>query len=486
MTRQAHSIDGRHFAFEASLDEAIPIGSYVHIAAENGRTYLGHVLDESVVDAVSRTGTAGAARSINGHGVLLARLTDGGSVSVDPTDVFGTSSVTEADGRTVATHLAGLASRSAALTLGSLGVLEGVSAVLSAKGFGRHTFLCGQSGSGKTYTLGLILEQLLLETDLRIVVLDPNSDYVNMASVRPRQETGLEEGEYAALLDRYTTIASRIHTYGGPGAPGRLQAHFGRLTAKQQAMVLGLDPIADPEEYNAFLRAADAMEGEDYSLDDIVTLLQSSFAQDERRLGMRITNLRVTDLSIWARPDDKGIKEHLPADWRMVVFDLGSLPSDRERSIAAAAVLGEFWEQRAERIPLLIVVDEAHNICPQTPIDPNQALATEHAVKIAGEGRKFGKFLLLSTQRPEKLHQNVLSQCDNLVLMRMNSTVDLEQLKRTFSFVPPSLIEQASGFGLGDGLAAGKIAPDPIRFKTGRRFTLEGGSDVPATWAQRR
>jgi DNA helicase HerA-like ATPase len=485
MTRRAHSIDGRRFAFQASLDEAVPIGSYVRITADNGRSYLGQVLDEAVVDPTRRSGTE-AERAVTGGGVLLARLTEEGSTRADTTDVFGSSTVTEADAATVASHLAMWTAGGAGLSLGALGVLGEVPAVLAAKGFGRHTFLCGQSGSGKTYTLGLILERILLETDIRVVVLDPNSDYVNIGSLRPREDTGLDEVQYAALADRFEPIASRIYAYGGPGSPHRLQAGFGRLTGEQQAMVLGLDPIANSEEYNAFLRAANAMESEAYTLDDIVDRLRNSFGEDERRLGMRITNLGVVDLSIWARGDDQTIREQLPADWRMVVFDLGSLPSDRERSIAAAAVLGTFWEQRSERAPVLIVIDEAHNICPQSPIDANQALATEHAVKIAGEGRKFGKYLLLATQRPEKLHQNVVSQCDNLVLMRMNSIVDLEQLKRTFSFVPPSLIEQASGFGLGEGLAAGKIAPDPIRFKTGRRYTLEGGSDVPATWAQRR
>jgi DNA helicase HerA-like ATPase len=485
MTRRAHSIDGRRFAFEASLSEAVPIGSYVRIAAENGRTYLGQVLEETISDSASLPGTAAAERAVRGRGLLLARLTEEGSARADASDVFGSSTMTEADPATVAAHVAKWTVGGAGLPLGALGMLEAVPAVLAAKGFGRHTFLCGQSGSGKTYTLGLILERLLLETDLRIVVLDPNSDYVNVGSLRPRPETGLEEDEYEALAARFEEIASHIYVFGGPNAQRRLQARFGRLTEEQQAKVLGIDPIDNPGEYSAFLRALSTIEGDDYTLDDILDRLRQSFGEDERRLGMRITNLGAADLSIWARRDEKAIREELPSDWRMAVFDLGSLPSDRERSIAAAAVLATFWEQRAERTPVLIVIDEAHNISPQEPIDENQAMATAHTVKIAGEGRKFGKYLLLATQRPEKLHQNVVSQCDNLVLMRMNSIVDLEQLKRTFSFVPPSLIEQASGFGLGEGLVAGKIAPDPIRFKTGRRYTLEGGSDVPATWAQR-
>ena len=46
-------------------------------------------------------------------------------------------------------------------------------------------------------------------------------------------------------------------------------------------------------------------------------------------------------------------------------------------------------------------------------------------MRIAAEGRKFGLYLLVSTQRPQKVHPNVVSQCDNLVLMRLNSAADL-------------------------------------------------------------
>ena len=65
--------------------------------------------------------------------------------------------------------------RGARLRLGELVLADGVPCLADAAGFDRHTFLCGQSGSGKTYSLGVILERLLIETGLRVVVLDPNS-----------------------------------------------------------------------------------------------------------------------------------------------------------------------------------------------------------------------------------------------------------------------------------------------------------------------
>jgi DNA helicase HerA-like ATPase len=138
------------------------------------------------------------------------------------------------------------------------------------------------------------------------------------------------------------------------------------------------------------------------------------------------------------------------------------------------------------RDPILIVIDEAHNVCPQVPDDPLTAMATEHAVRIAGEGRKFGLVLLVSTQRPQKAHENVVSQCDNLVLMRMNSRSDLAVLSEVFSFVPSSLLELASEFRQGDALVAGKLVPSPTLGRIGPRWSVEGGSDIASDWAAAR
>ena len=72
----------------------------------------------------------------------------------------------------------------------------------------------------------------------------------------------------------------------------------------------------------------------------------------------------------------------------------------------------------------------------------------------------------------------MLSQCDNLVLMRMNSAADLGHVASVFSFVPPGLIERATTFGQGEALVAGKIASHPALIRFGERLTREGGADV--------
>ena len=55
------------------------------------------------------------------------------------------------------------------------------------------------------------------------------------------------------------------------------------------------------------------------------------------------------------------------------------------------------WALRTRRVPMLIVIDEAHNVCPGRPEDPLTALAADTVVRIAAEGRKFGLYLLVSS-----------------------------------------------------------------------------------------
>ena len=111
--------------------------------------------------------------------------------------------------------------------------------------------------------------------------------------------------------------------------------------------------------------------------------------------------------------------------------------------------------------------------------------ATELTIAIAGDGRKFGKHLLVATQRPQKLHPNVVTQCDNLVLMRMNSALDIAELAGAFSHLPGELMARASAFEQGMALVGGPLAPHPMLVRIDGRFTPEGGADVPTTWASR-
>ncbi len=92
-------------------------------------------------------------------------------------------------------------------------------------------------------------------------------------------------------------------------------------------------------------------------------------------------------------------------------------------------------------------------MCPAEPADPLQRLAVDFT-RVAGQGRKYGIHLLLAAQRPDKLPTNVLSQCDNLLLMRANSAGDGPALA---SMLLLQLVEFAGTFELEESLLAGKV-----------------------------
>ena len=350
--------------------------------------------------------------------------------------------------------------------MGEFALARGVPCALDAGGFGRHTFMCGQSGSGKTYSLGVLLERLLMETSLRVVVLDPNSDYVRLGE--PRADAPSD------LAARYRDAAGGVAVRSGTSGPDRLRVRFRDLSSAHQAAALRLDPLADREEYAQLTTLLE---------DEGVRSLEDLANSQADALKLRARNLGVDRWELWPGPEGQSLSDELVSDTaaRCTVVDLGSLATREEQALAAGAVLERLWSRRARREPVAIVIDEAHNVCPAEPGDPLTALATEDAIRIAGEGRKFGLYLIVVTQRPQKVHENVLSQCDNLVLMRMNSTADLAHVAELFSFVPRGLIDRATTFEQGEALAAGKIVSHPALVRFGTRITEEGGADV-AGW----
>ncbi|HYI98927.1 MAG TPA: ATP-binding protein [Thermoleophilaceae bacterium] len=456
----ATSVDGRRFEYQASLHELeLEAGGYVAIDA-GAEIRIGQVLslrmERHDADGPDWQGTI-AIRVARGEGALLEG--DGRP--------FHDALVRPATDAEVSAWLERSQSGEACLEVGELALARGVPFALDAGGFGRHTFLCGQSGSGKTYSLGVLLEQLLMRTALRIVVLDPNSDYVRLGEPSP----GADEES----VERYRTAAGSIAVRSGTSGADGIRVRLRDLSPEHQASLLRLDPVADRGEYADLLALVE---------DEDVTSLEDLARSPAEALKLRAHNLGVDRWGIWPGPEGASLPEELEDDdsARCTVVDLGSLPTREEQAVVAGAVLERLWRQRARRRPVAIVIDEAHNICPAEPGDPLTALTTADAIRIAGEGRKFGLYLIVVTQRPQKVHENVLSQCDNLVLMRMNSLADLSHVARVFSAVPAGLIDRATTFAQGEALVSGKVASHPALIRFGSRISREGGTDV-AGWA---
>ena len=492
----ALSVDGRTFAAEAPLrGERLPVGGYVRIDAGDA-TLLGQILNRQIAErqgpelavAVSRDelGLAGeidsavnvaqrlTLRFIAAEGVILGRLKGRTFERIDAEAPFADAPVTGATedevGRYIAGSGTGLAVGPAVHGPANLPVR------LHAEAFARHTFLCGQSGSGKTFSLAVVLEEMLLETSLRLIVLDPNSDYVGLSQLRADAESDPRAARFREVAEHV-----RVLRPASVGDRDVLQLRVGDLKPEAQAAIAGLDPLADREEYAAYREAVETLRAGAPSFNDLRAHLPVE-------LQLRLDNLGVVEWEVW-RGDRPGpvLDDYLDeGDWRCLVLDLGAFGSAAEQRVVAERLLERLWDDRFARRPTLMVIDEAHNVCPAVPEDDLQAMITDRCVQVAGEGRKYGLYLLAATQRPAKLHPNVLSQCENLVLMRMGSRADLAHVQEVFSMVPPDLLAEATAFGLGECLLAGRIVDYPTLARTsGRRLSHEGGGDVPATWAKR-
>jgi len=465
MDATAASADGRSIVFEAPLGTPLAPGGFAVV--ETDPPLLSQITG---CEIVARDVDGRRASLLEGTATALGRGTGGfGGVAIGPAPPDAIAAWADehlgADG----------------LDVGSLVHAPDVRARLNAGGLARHTFLCGQSGSGKTYTTGVLLEQIVRQTSLRLIVIDPNSDHVGL-----RETLEAADGDVAAA---HRARAGGIEIVRAersmPFATAMIGMRFSNFGTPAQALVLRLDPVNDADELEALLDST-ALLTPPYDPADVAAAAVAANTTAGRRLAVRIRTLGIDQWQLWQPDPEIPVLGDLARTAGGLVVDTGSMRDPAERSAIAAGVLAGLWATRAQRIPTLVVLDEAHHICPAEPADPIQAVATDLAVLIAGEGRKYGIFMVVATQRPQKVHPSVVAGCESLVLLRMNSLRDVAELEGFFSHVPEGLLRLAPGFVRGEALVAGALAPAPLHLRIGGRITPEGGGDVPSTWASPR
>lgn len=472
----AFSIDGRIVGFVGPLELGVGIGGLA-VVEQGERLVVVHVHEVRLESGRTGDAVAGAEvshRGVRGTGVVLGLLDAGGFTGVGQLHAFGEHPVRPATVDEVAQVLDSLDGDAATITIGSLRATPGLPARLRSKGFARHTFMCGQSGSGKTYTTGVLFERLLAYSSLPMLIIDPNSDHVHLGALADDSDATDEAERYRRVAP--TVVVSRTR---GLPSTATLCVDFSDLELDVQATLLRLDPIGDLDEYAALRWVTERLDPP-FSVVDVARA--ASQDPSTSSIARRIENLGIDEWSVWRTEGEQSVTKIDVVGQRCVVIDTGSLAGPDERAAVSMAVLGNRWRTRRDRRPVLLAIDEAHNVLPSATDNPLLQRATETGILIAGEGRKFGLHLFLASQRPGKVHPNVLSQCDNLVLMRMNGAADVAELESTFSHVPPMLLRESLGFGLGQALFAGPLAPFPVFAQVGTRLTPEGGGDVPTTW----
>ena len=160
---------------------------------------------------------------------------------------------------------------------------------------------------------------------------------------------------------------------------------------------------------------------------------------------------------------------------RIEVADLPSIADKTTRLLAINALLtAESFEAQKtwnralkqapgndDRTPLFIVVDEAHNLIPAEPSTKAEEALRDQFRTIVAEGRKYGLFLVIVSQRPDKLDPLVLSECENKAVMKISSTWVLGVTRQMLGLEDLSqrMLDKCLGFGTGRVLLSGQWSP---------------------------
>lgn len=180
---------------------------------------------------------------------------------------------------------------------------------------------------------------------------------------------------------------------------------------------------------------------------------------------------------------------------RIEVIDLPALKNKSTQLLAINAILKTEWdlaraawsraleqdEKVDTRVPTFIVVDEAHNLMPAEAEGIAEKALREQFRTIIAEGRKYGLFLILVSQRPDKLDPLIVSECENKVLMKLSSRNVLDKTRTLLGLddIPTKILDRCLEFEQGRALLLGTWVPRGPQFMySAPRRTKEGGRNL--------
>jgi DNA helicase HerA-like ATPase len=169
------------------------------------------------------------------------------------------------------------------------------------------------------------------------------------------------------------------------------------------------------------------------------------------------------------------------------VIDFSEVPSD-----ILPIVIGvltrflynvQFWRAEEERTPITFVCDEAHIYLPtKDASDADSRIALDTFEKVAKEGRKYGVSLLVVSQRPSDVSRTILSQCNNLIALRLSNPQDQQVVHKMMPDSLSSLTSVLPILDTGEAVVLGDAVLLPSRIKLNKP-NLEPASATKDFWS---
>lgn len=373
--------------------------------------------------------------------------------------------------------------------------------------FQRHAVIVGSTGSGKSWTVAKIIEQVAELENANAILFDIHGEYIpivgdGISHIRiagPGDLDGTSKLEEGVIflpywLLTYEEILAMLLDRSDHNAPNQAML-FNREILKSKHEYLerlkAIDVLANftidspiPYEINDVLDrlkefdtemvpgARSEKQGPFFGkLTRFIQRLESKIA--DRRLGflfhagedgMRyewLEELAVTLMgSTTVRGEDKG---------GVKIIDFSEVPSDILPLIISLVSRLIFsiqqWMSSEKRHPIALFCDEAHLYIPEKEVSGISEVGLHAFERIAKEGRKYGVGLLIISQRPAEVSRTVLSQCNNFVAMRLTNAEDQSVIRRLLPDTLGGFAELLPILDIGEALIVGDAAILPSRIR---------------------
>ncbi|HET9902222.1 MAG TPA: DUF87 domain-containing protein [Xanthobacteraceae bacterium] len=350
----------------------------------------------------------------------------------------------------------------------------------------KHFAVLGTTGVGKSSGVAILLQGILqARPDLRIFLLDGHNEYGRCFGDRA-QVLNPRNLKLPFWLFNFEEIVDVF--YGGrPGVDEELE------------ILAEVIPIAKGM-YSQYKNSADRLTLKKtdpratgftidtpvpYRLADLLTLIDERMGKLENRSSRMIYHRLMIRIET-VRNDPRyafmfenanvggdtmaevlGQLFRLPANGKpMTIMQLAGFPAEVVDSVVSVLCRMAFdfglWSDGA--VPLLFVCEEAHRYA---SADRSIGFGpTRRAIsRIAKEGRKYGVYLCLVTQRPAELDATILSQCSTLFAMRMANERDQTIVRSAVSDAAANLIAFVPSLGTREVIAFGEGVALPTRLK---------------------
>jgi len=360
-----------------------------------------------------------------------------------------------------------------------------------------HLAILASTGSGKSYTAGVFIEELMQSYNrASVLIVDPHGEYHTLSSIQGDERFTSADG-YSPEVKIFT--------------PDKIKVRFSTLT---EADIKYLLPEGTSDKMLHFLRQAfrsltDKLKAEGrrdylYSYYDLRDEVQKQqYGKDDKDTGDGGNVSSIQGL-LW-RLDSRfdrtdGIfsaSEHIELHelykpGRCTILQLSDIEQNEQqvivgtllRRINKARVMTTRKEtDRGENFidyPVFTLIEEAHRFAPAGA----SVVSTNVLKQILAEGRKFGVGIGLITQRPGKLDQDVLSQCMTQIIMRIVNPIDQQTVAQSVEGAGRAMLAELPALTKGQAIISGVGINTPVMCRIRPRITAHGGEtfDAPSEW----